>query len=91
MGPRVSDLLFETITAQRILEHPPQRHVHEKLDSHAQLVRLGEVRAALRFEWIVSGLTAVCFWTVPRRPIAGLEGQVRFGFGWTLPRPIESE
>jgi hypothetical protein len=41
----------------------------------------------LSFEWIVSGLTAVCFWTAPRSSVA-LEGPVRFGFGpdFTLAR-----
>jgi hypothetical protein len=43
----------------------------------------------LRFEWKASGLTVVSFWTVPKP--SGLEGQVRFNFGWTLPGPIESE
>jgi hypothetical protein len=45
----------------------------------------------LQFEWIASGLTAVSFWTAPRRLIAGLEGQVRSGSRRAPPRPIESE
>ena len=45
----------------------------------------------LQFEWIAPGLTAVCFWTAPRRWIAELEGRMGFGSRRTLPRPIESQ
>jgi hypothetical protein len=43
----------------------------------------------LHFEWIVSGLTAVSFWTARRRLIAALEGPARFrpaGRGFALTR-----
>ena len=33
----------------------------------------GEAANRLHFEWTVSGLTAVCFWTALRRWIAALE------------------
>ncbi len=33
----------------------------------------------LHFEWIASGLTAVCFWNAPGREIPVLEGPVWFG------------
>jgi hypothetical protein len=35
--------------------------------------------AVFHFEWIVPGLTAVCFWTAPRRLIGGLDGHVGSG------------
>jgi hypothetical protein len=45
----------------------------------------------LPFEWIVNGFTAVCFWTVPRRLIVGLESLPGSGLEKTLVDSIESE
>jgi hypothetical protein len=33
----------------------------------------------LRLEWLADGCTVKCFWTGPRRLIAALESQLRFG------------
>jgi hypothetical protein len=56
------------------LEPPPQRQVHRKTGAPTP------VRGSrLSFEWIVPGLTVVCFWSALRRLIAALEGPVRFG------------
>ena len=60
-----------------ILEHPPQGQVRKKLASHTRPASAdSDATAVIQFEWIVSGLTAVCFWTAPRRLIAALEGPV---------------
>ena len=73
------------ITSERrhILEHPPQGQVRVKTGAPT---RIGAT--AFSFEWIASGLTAVCFWTALRRLIAALEGPVRFrlALGSTLAR-----
>ena len=81
------------ITSERmnISEHPPQGQVHVKTGAPT---RIGT--AVLSFEWIVSGLTAVCFWTAPAVPprvgIPALEGPVRFRLRPGLHTgPIESE
>ena len=47
--------------------------------------RIGVAAASLPFEWIARGLTAVCFWTAPRRLIAALEDRVRFGLAGLCP------
>ena len=58
------------------LEHPPQGQVHHKTGAPT---RIGA--AAFLFEWIVSGLTVVCFWIAPGRRLTAslaLEGPVWF-------------
>jgi hypothetical protein len=76
-----------------ILEHPPQRQVHKKLEPHTGQAMAGASGSRLHFEWIAPGLTVVGFWTAPRRWIAALEGPVGFrAEGKELHTgPIESE
>jgi hypothetical protein len=68
-----------------ILEHPPQWHVRQKLDSNL----IG--RTDFYFEWIAFGLTAVCFWTAPWLWITTLENRLRLRNQGTLSGSIESE
>ncbi len=60
------------------LEHPPQWHVRKKLERSTPWETREDGCSRLHIEWIANGFTAVCFWTVPRRLIAGLESPTRF-------------
>ena len=72
------------ITSERpdTLEHPPQRQVRRKTGAPPP------VRGSrLYFDWIVPGLTAVCFWAARRRWIVALVGPVRLALRQTRLSP----
>ena len=55
------------------LEHPPQSQIRKKLEAAHPSATADVAVNRLHFEWTVSGLTAVCFWTAPWRWIVALE------------------